>query len=194
MPPMMLVGYGIVAFVDIALGLIIAHALGWGWRQEPTVITYGLGVFFALLPDADVALKWLADATRLKRLVSHRQILHYPLVLVPIGLVVYQYHPFTAWLLVLSVGAHFVHDSIGNIWGIQWFWPFSSSHVEIWLDDSSGRKRTIQFRSHGEVLAICLKFPDIEAWVAERYLCLSSHSVRAVLFLAGAIALAMAWR
>ena len=179
------VGCALIAFVDIALGLAIAHLLGRAWYGGPDLWVYAAGPLLTLLPDADFLLQPLVERLRGRKLASHRQVIHYPLALVPIFFAVYWYHPFAAWLVVLCVGAHFVHDSVGNAYGIQWFWPFSAAHALIATRDGGGVRRLIQLQPHRMVLARGVL--SVEAFVRERYLQLTPHVVRAVLSLAGAV-------
>ena len=180
-------GCALIAFVDIALGLVIAHLLGRAWYGGPDIWVYAAGPLLALLPDADFLLQPLVERLRGRKLVCHRQIIHYPLALVPIFFAVYWYHPFAAWLTVLCTGAHFVHDSVGNAYGIQWFWPFSSRHVTALTADPDGRRRIVRFRPHREVLAA--EIPPLRTVVRERYLGLTPEVARALDAVTGALML-----
>ena len=102
---LLIMGLALVAFVDIALGLVIAHGLGRWWYHEPPYWVYLAGPLLALLPDIDIPLQLLIERFRGRLLIAHRQIFHYPLALVPIFFVVHRWDPFAAWLTVLCIGA-----------------------------------------------------------------------------------------
>ncbi|MDP3727146.1 MAG: metal-dependent hydrolase [bacterium] len=189
MAPMVVIGCALVAFVDIALGLVIGHGFGRWWYHEPHLWVYLAGPLLALLPDADIPLQLLIERLGQRQLVAHRQIIHYPLALVPLFFVVYPWHPFLAWLTVLCVGAHFVHDSIGNAWGIQWLQPFSSLHIILLTPDRTGARRFIQLIPHRDVMARGRQ--STEAFVRKRYCGLTPEVARAILSLAGALVILM---
>ena len=118
-------------FLDIGAGILIAiwvqstHALLFSWSF---VIA---GAVFALLPDLDFIVPVIAKRG-FEGLLRHREGLHYPLLYIPIGAFIFTFFGVQwAELFVLASCAHFLHDSIGLGWGVQWLYPFTKDHYSF---------------------------------------------------------------
>ncbi len=115
--------------LDIGLGLLLGILL-----NDLTTVPYGLclclGIIASLLPDLDFMWKYL-QAKRVPD-TSHRDGLHYPLLVVPIVSV-------AGWLIKPEIGLifglgtllHFIHDSVGIGFGVKWLYPFSKNSYQF---------------------------------------------------------------
>lgn len=119
--------------MDIGLALIaavLAHTL-FGLPLAPHLIVVCL--IFILVVDIDCLLRitkhgWVPGFGH-----EHRDILHWPLVYVPVGSIVVGYlagWQFGTLFFTLSL-AHFIHDSIGTGWGVAWLRPFSRRYYKF---------------------------------------------------------------
>lgn len=118
--------------LDIGIGLI-AGALTHRFLELPLAWSLILSVGFALLPDIDAVVQALRRRSHHKVDSSHRDMLHLPLLYVPIGTVTLLL--FFDWRVslifcIMSL-AHFIHDSIGIGWGIAWFSPASPNYYKF---------------------------------------------------------------
>lgn len=112
--------------LDIGLGILsaiyISHTFG-----TPLAITVWFGILFSLLMDID-AILYVLKRGNAGLIHNHRNILHYPLLYIPIGALLLI--PFgIPWLLLFVINSlfHFIHDSIGIGWGVKWLYPFSKN-------------------------------------------------------------------
>jgi len=179
-------------FFDIGIGLLLASVIGGIVsieNQAPSPwLMLGVGVAGSLWPDIDFLI-WIARGKKVDHLAhKHRDLLHKPGPLIAIlSLAVYATIGAEPSLVFqLASIAHFVHDTIGHAWGIQWLWPFSD--------------RYICYRSVGEQKArwyawtpeqqdqMCEKYGD-RHWAKRSYGSLSPTLVlESVVFLGGALA------
>ena len=111
-------------FLDIGAGILLAILTGKLFNLPLTTLFVVIGVVFALLPDIDFIFlpikKWFSKDSH-----RHRSFLHYPLLYIPVGIVIFLFFDKTlAVLFGLCSLMHFIHDSIGIGWGVQWFYPF----------------------------------------------------------------------
>lgn len=114
--------------LDIGLGII------WGLLFESLSTAHSLGVFVwfgiaaALSPDLDFIYHLLSGGN-LHDDQRHREVLHKPYFLLLGWIIVAVVADTTlAWLFVVGALGHFIHDSIGIGWGVQWLSPFKSDH------------------------------------------------------------------
>lgn len=131
--------------LDIGIGLLagaIFHRLT-GIALLPSEI---LAIGFVLLPDIDGLVQALRRGALGRMDSSHRDLLHVPLLYVPIGTAL-------AWLasdwhvaalfLVMSL-IHFVHDSIGTGWGIAWLRPITRNYYKFFSLDEGDASVTMK--------------------------------------------------
>lgn len=111
--------------LDIGVGLLLGVLL-----HSITTLQYGicliLGVGASLLPDLDFI--WQYVRTKALPDTSHRDGLHYPLLMVPIvGVIGWLIRPEIGIIFALGTLLHFVHDSIGVGFGVKWLFPFKKN-------------------------------------------------------------------
>lgn len=117
--------------LDIGLGII------WGIVFDMVVGDHSLGtyvwfgIFAALSPDMDFIYHLLRGGT-MHDDHRHREVLHQPIFLLA-GLVIFGllFSWSLGWLFVVGALGHFVHDSIGIGWGVQWFAPLKTDHYTL---------------------------------------------------------------
>ena len=120
--------------LDVAAGMIGAM-MAWGHNGSSSIAFLSLGVLLALLPDADVFLSILRSKRGGKYAHEHRNFLHYPLIyLVGGGLLFWFVFPQVVLLFVALSFFHFLHDSVGIGWGVQWLFPFSRNYFKFFTD------------------------------------------------------------
>ncbi len=114
--------------LDIGVGIFSAIVVGKIFSLELSPLLVGLGIVLALLPDMDL---WYLLATgnhkNHRAIARHRDLVHYPLLYLPVGaLAALPFGPEWSLLFLLASAGHFIHDSIGIGWGIPWLWPFTN--------------------------------------------------------------------
>lgn len=124
----------------VAIGAVIAKAALTGTKIEadPTLM-YAVAIFFSNIPDIDVPLFGLRRAVRLNWNHRIHSFLHFPLFWVSL-LILFQLlapqkiqqtiHPYKTIALV-SLGLHFLLDTIGVHRGICWFGPFVKKQLSF---------------------------------------------------------------
>lgn len=133
---------------DIGIGFLIASLMGALAEQSPAIGFILLGAGGALAPDID-ALVWLVRSRgRIDEWMHrHRDLLHYPLLFVPVAALV-------GWTIQGSMGAvllagcsfaHFLHDSGSEGWGIRWLWPLDRRYFQF-VRSTGGWERRIWTR------------------------------------------------
>ena len=122
-------------FLDIAIGVV----LGLGVRAVAAVDVPGgfalWGIVFALLPDVDFLVHRAVFRRDAMFDYRHRELLHRPLLYVPLGVALAWWLSGSAPLAGLFAAAslwHFLHDSTGVGYGVQWLWPFASHYIGLW--------------------------------------------------------------
>lgn len=161
-------------FLDIGLGIIssiivskLFHVgLSWG--------LIGLGIGFALMPDLDFIF-YLMKHGNSKSIHRHRDLLHLPLLYIPIGFVIlYFVNIPVAMLFVLCSLCHFLHDSFGIGWGVQWLYPLSTNHFMLLYRYHAPEKPAVPFRvlyswKRSEIDELSKKYGD-DNWFRNIYL------------------------
>lgn len=124
-----ILGMFLVALADFASGSLIAHILTriTGYQDLPILLIDAIGAIIAVSPDLDIPLHKLLISNKPEDISDHRNMLHRPLLVIPIFAILYFLSPFWAYLVGLCLLAHFVHDSTGSGYGIKWFQPFSQN-------------------------------------------------------------------
>lgn len=118
---------------DIGIGILLGLWLG---PQDSALANAGIGVLFVLLPDLDLLIYYFLRWTRLfglyKKLRDHRELFHYPLIYILVGiLILYIVSPSLIPLFIAASLAQFMHDSFGIGWGIPWLYPFSKRYFKF---------------------------------------------------------------
>lgn len=163
-------------FLDIGAGILISFFIGNLWTVPMTGAWIGAGIFFASLPDADYLIH-LMQGNSSRNAHRHRDLFHYPMLFIPIGvLLLYPFSVAWAVLFGLCALAHFLHDSIGIGWGVQWLWPFRDEHYGFFYHVQPPRYRKAKLPrkllyvwEHGKIDEINARYGD-EEWVRNIYL------------------------
>ncbi len=93
----------------------------------PTVFII-LGVVFSLLPDIDFIFHLLKKKRLNEYNHKHRDYLHYPILYIGGGFILFLFVDVKIAILFAVVSAlHFLHDSVGIGWGVKWLYPFSKN-------------------------------------------------------------------
>jgi hypothetical protein len=125
---------------DILAGIFWALLTSFLFGVPFTFGWAALGVLFALLPDIDFVVEYLARGTvGGKRLGAHRVLTHTPLLFVPVGFALFFWlGAAVAALFALGVIGHFLHDARGMGYGYRLFYPFDR-HFYKFFSDREGR-------------------------------------------------------
>lgn len=129
--------------LDIGIGIFSAIIASKLFGVELSPLFLWIGIALALLPDIDflyiLARRGLRDT---HAIIKHRDLLHYPLVYLPVGAAVtFPFGPEWTLLFLLASAGHFLHDSIGLGWGISWLWPFTSRSYTFFYRYTTPQKR-----------------------------------------------------
>ncbi len=133
--------------LDIGLGIVSAILVGELYSLDITPLLIGLGIAFALLPDIDfiysVARHWRNNESSNERaIIKHRDLVHYPLIYLPLGgLIALSFGPAYSLLFLFASLGHFIHDSIGIGWGIPWLWPFTERNYTFFYRYTAPEKK-----------------------------------------------------
>lgn len=122
-------------FLDIAFGIMASLGIG-GFFFETVPYWYViLGVFFVLLPDVD-GLVWLfIPSVRKKWHEIHRTYTGYPLLYIPLGIIIFVlFGKAIGLLFVFCIVFHHIHDTFFLGWGVMWLWPFSKRKWKFFPD------------------------------------------------------------
>ena len=161
-------------FLDIASGICIAIGLQHFFGLPLGFSVIAACIVFALLPDSDFIVH-LARGGTSKNAAHHRDLLHYPLVYIPLGMLLIS---LLSIPLAIAFGVssllHFLHDSIGIGWGVQWLYPFTASHYSfLYLYQAKGKtslpKRYFYSWKHEDIPAINKQYGDPD-WIKHIYL------------------------
>jgi len=160
--------------LDIAVGIFLAMGMSRFFHHPLTPVVLAAGVLFALLPDADYLLH-LARGRSSKNAHLHRDTLHLPLVFIPISLfILYLFGP--EWMFLFGLGslAHFLYDSIGIGWGVQWLWPFRDNHYSFLYSYRPPHRTEYMPRKlfyswpHRDIAALAARYGDPD-WIKNIY-------------------------
>lgn len=179
-------------FLDFASGIFIAIAVSWLYEVPLTVPLLCITVFFAFLPDVDYLLH-LGKGGNSRNAHRHREGLHYPLLFIPVGTILLSFIG-SMWAVAFAAAAflHFMHDSIGMGWGVQWLYPFRTDHYTFFYHyrpkdtPKAPRKKLYIWKAH-EIDTLAAIHGDPE-WIRNIYL--RWHPYAIVEFLSFLVALA----
>lgn len=118
------------AFMDVAVGALIAALVAKAMGIEPSLVMLVVGSIFALLPDFDIVVPLLIKDNF--GYDHHGTILHRPIIMVPmVAACTYILGgPYWGTAATLCVLWHYIHDTWPlNVSGIAWFWPLSDKYV-----------------------------------------------------------------
>lgn len=116
--------------------LITAHVLNvqilW-WH-------FLIGIVFAMLPDLDAIPELLRRgriAASSEYVHDHRDYLHFPILFLLIGILVYVIFPFWGLLFLIATMLHFLNDMYGTGWGVPIFWPLSKDRYKFFCSEQN---------------------------------------------------------
>ena len=143
-------------FLDIAAGIFLSILVSWLFSSPLSFAFMMAGIAAVLLPDIDFLIHVLRGGNLRESAHTHREILHYPILFIPVvSLLFYLYDP--RWALLFGLGAlfHFLHDSVGLGWGVMWLGPFSWKSYKFFSEkDGSNSRRLVMYWEPEELNAI----------------------------------------
>lgn len=160
--------------LDIGVGIILGILFDSVSSAHNLITFISFGIFAALSPDLDFIFHLLRGGNTHND-QRHREILHKPYFLLVGWLVVATLlSPVLAWLFVVGALSHFVHDSIGIGWGIQWLSPFRTDHFTFFYrvhtaDKAKPPKRSIYVWPNNKIDELNRRYGD-ENWFKNTYL------------------------
>ena len=185
--------------LDIAFGIFLAMLASRFFHVELTWMLVGAGILFALLPDADY-LVHLARGGSSKNAHLHRDLFHLPLLFIPVGVLIF--YPWgSIWMILFAAGAlaHFIHDSIGIGWGVQWLWPLRDEHYSFfYIYRPPHRAEYLPRRwfyawPHRDIEALSARYGDPD-WIKNIYLRPHPYALVEYSSLAVALGALILWR
>ncbi len=177
-------------FLDIGIG-ILGAVLYTGIVDAPiTPALLAVAVGFALLPDTDFIVAWMRSRNVHAINHTHRDVTHYPLLYIPVGSLAVALLgglP-TAMLFAALSLLHFIHDSIGIGWGIQWAYPFSKKFYKAFSEkDGRFSWRLLVAWTPSEQAEVERQAGD-PSWLRNIYLRFHPIAIIELLFFIGALA------
>lgn len=159
-------------FLDIAVGIVTSIFISnlYSVKLIPQLLI--LGIIFNLLPDLDAIISLLRKGQEFGH--YHRDLFHKPIIFVLLGSVIYIFiNQPLGLLFILNTLAHFIHDSIGIGWGVQWLWPLTNNHYSLFYLYSPPYKKIpkqlIYCWSREELPRVVKEYGD-KNWVKNIYL------------------------
>lgn len=180
--------------LDIGVGIFLGIAFDLLSGQYDLNVFVVVGVLAALSPDVDFIYHILRGGTS-KNDHRHRELLHNPVFLLVGWLAVAGLtSPTLAWLFVAGATAHFLHDSIGIGWGVQWLVPLRTDHYTFFYrvhtaDKPKPPKRLVYVWPNDKLDRLQSQYGDPD-WFAHTYLKLHPFAlVEMVVFALALVAL-----
>ncbi|EKE18840.1 MAG: hypothetical protein ACD_9C00216G0004 [uncultured bacterium] len=132
-------------FLDIGIGILMAILISTAFEVQLTLLLVSIGILFALGPDLDFLYIYSREHNT-RDDYKHRDIIHYPLLYLPIGtgLIFILFGNLWAILFFFASLLHFIHDSIAVGWGIKWLFPFSRKNIAFFYLYSSKLKQGLR--------------------------------------------------
>lgn len=160
--------------LDIGLGILSAIFMSNLFGIDLSFTLVFLAIISSLLPDIDTLFHIKQGRSMdSHKAHEHRDLWHYPLLYIPLGTIAIGYFSSSyALLFAITSFLHFVHDSIGVGWGIQWLYPFSRKHYAFFYHYDIFRnnlpKHLIYSWSNKEVEELSEKYGD-KNWLRNIY-------------------------
>lgn len=122
-------------FLDIAFGICASLGIGSFFFETVPYWYVILGVVFTLLPDIDGLVWILKPSVRQKWNKIHRTYTGYPLLYIPIGIIIFiVFGKVIGILFAVCILLHHIHDTFFLGWGVMWLWPFSKRKWKAFPD------------------------------------------------------------
>ena len=148
------VGMGMAALTDIAVGIVIVHLIGKVFGYNVPIYFYPFGVFLSLFPDIDYPYNLWYEWRKKKAHESHRKFPHYPIVTIPficcvLGILSIFWPIFIYWTVVAAfcLLGHYIHDSIEG--QLRWLAPVGKKYYGLFTE-KDGKKHFISSFSEKE--------------------------------------------
>ncbi len=151
-------------FLDTALGIFLSIFANLYFQIALTPFLVFICILFVLSPDFDYLIYLFKKKGKSDEMAHcHRDILHYPLIFIPSGMLLLSMFG-KEWSFLFGLGSflHFLHDSIGIGWGIRWLWPFSKNYYAFFRKSVAKEK---EFITH----FICIWEPEEVKKMANEY-------------------------
>ena len=180
--------------LDIGSGILTAIFVSWFFGM-PVGGLLAISIAFALLPDADFIFHTFKRRRHKEHSHRHRELLHYPIPFIAVGTIIASWFGVEYGILfAIASSAHFMHDSIGIGWGVQWLYPFGKKHYGfIYRYQAPGREkvkqRILHVWPHEEIDLLVEKHGDPD-WIKNIYLRFHPYAIfELIIFLISLIAL-----
>lgn len=181
-----------VMLTDMGAGIIITHIVGKIFNYKLPFYFYLIGMFLALLPDFPVFLLRI----RGREIRHHRGVDHYPIIIIPIFLILILFSFFWVVVAGLCVLAHLIHDSLDKEeWGgIKWLAPFSKKNYRLFGKKDGRRKLIVSCtEKEAERMASLQPPPPFEEWIEKIWLKPTLESISGIVIFSAAIILYFIW-
>ncbi len=168
-------------FLDIGVGILLSIFVSQWFNLPLSNLFLLFGIICALLPDADFLYHLFKRGTKDNKDHEHRDILHYPILFIIVGLIIYYFSPLYGLVFISGTLLHLLHDSIGIGWGIQWLWPVNKNYFTFLYryqpkhKDSFPKKLLYTHKPH-EIAELSRKYGD-ENWIKNIYFKLHPYSL-----------------
>ncbi|MFW5853399.1 MAG: metal-dependent hydrolase [Patescibacteria group bacterium] len=119
---------------DFGHGIILSILITHIFDIDYSILYLFFGILFSILPDLDAIdefFKYKSVAASKDRPKDHRDGWHYPVIWVFVGVVITILDSFWGVFFLSSIIVHFLNDSWGTGWGIQWLWPISNKSYKF---------------------------------------------------------------
>lgn len=119
-------------FLDFGAGIFVSIFVSYFLKADISIWLILFSVACAVLPDMDFVY-FYPKRHDTKYDHKHRDIIHYPLLYLPIGTIVFWLVLGKVWAIIFLLASflHFAHDSIGIGWGVKWLFPFSKTNYSF---------------------------------------------------------------
>lgn len=160
-------------FLDLGIGILMAMLVSGIFDFPLTLSFIAGGIVFSLLMDLDF-LSHLKKGGSTRNAHRHRDVSHLPLIYIPVGIIISSFYSWPwAVLFGLCSFAHFLHDSVGIGWGVQWLYPFKKEHYTFFYRYQPKNKERLPRKllyiwKHEEIDELAKKYGD-EDWVRNIY-------------------------
>ncbi len=178
-------------FLDFGLGILAAIISCIIFSVDLTIGLLIFSVLVAVLPDVDF-LYFYPKREDTKYDHIHRNFIHYPLLYLPLGVLITFIFFGSVWAVAFFLSSlfHFIHDSIGIGWGIKWLYPFSKKNYAFFYLYSRRRKKGLRkliFSFDDEEQKRCVRKHGDPNWVKNIYF--KGHPIAIVEFIGFIISL-----
>ena len=174
-------------FADIGIGAMLGLVVGRFFNEPNIWLFIALGIFFALLPDLDFFVELIRHGkVGGKEQKEHRNLFHFPLLALPVCVIMFFVSVPVGTLFTLGVFSHLIHDSFGIGWGIKWGYPFIR-HTHK-LEKVEGKYKIVS-RTEADLKRFVEEFGDPD-WIKNIYFRPSKIAIiEFLIFIVGAIVL-----